>query len=206
MGELIPNGAKNGNATPKSTQQNGDIMVFDDINAFSMAVEALGVTLDIKSIRDLSTDFIGAEDNYLLLNFKEYGTDEPDNLLFLTDTKAYVYSKGHPQPQAAMAFEDVLSEPYGKSTVLCSLTISKVLDNHKLRLDTMIQKIRVLEDNFDLHEYRNMALEFDRLSDRLEEFHDVLIRLQERYYKQIETKYISFDYSVLLAESLSLQR
>ncbi len=206
MGELIPNGINNDSMASGSTQQNGDIMVFDDIDGFSKAVEVLGFTLDLSPILELNTDFIEASDKYLVFNIKEYGADEPNNLLFLTEDKAYVFSKGHPQPQAAQAFEDVLVKPYGKSTILCFLTLNKVLDNHKLRLDAMIQKIRTLEGKFDLHEYRDMALEFDQLSDRLEEFHDLLIRLQERYYRHIETQYISFDYNVLLAESLSLQR
>ncbi len=206
MGDIIPNSAKNGSTTPRVIQQNGDIMVFNDIDSFSMAVKALGFTLDLSPILELNTDFIEATDQYLVFNIKEYGTVELNNLLFLTEDKAYVYSKSHPQPQSTQAFEDILAKPFGKSTALCFLILDKVLNNHKLRLETMVQNIRKLEDKFDLYEYRAMALEFDRLSDRLEEFHDLLIRLQERCYKQIETQYISFDYNVLLAESLSLQR
>ena len=206
MGELISNGSKNGNGTDGISYQNGDILGFDNIDAFSKAVETLGFTLDFSSVIELNTDFTESSDKYLLCNVKEYGADDLNNLLFLTEKKAYIYSKDRLRPQAIQAFEDVLAKPFGKSTVLCFLTLNKVLDNHKLKLEAMVQKIRALEDKFDMTEYRNMGLEFDRLSDRLEEFYDLLIRLQERSYRQMDTQYISFDYRVLLAESVSLQR
>jgi hypothetical protein len=187
-------------------QQHRDILVFDNFDNFSRSVEGLGFDLDFPAIIELDIDFIQATDKYLLLNIKEYGVSEPNNILILTDEKSYVYSKGFPQLRAVQAFEDILAKPYGRGTILCFLTLNKVLDNHKTKLETMIKNIRSLELKFSIDEYRRLALEFDRLSDRLDEFHDLLIRLQERHYRQIQSQYISFDYNVLLAESTSLQR
>jgi Mg2+ and Co2+ transporter CorA len=43
------------------------------------------------------------------------------------------------------------------------------------------------------------------LSDRAEEFYDLLLRLQEARYPQVQTGYLSFYYGVFMAESQSLQ-
>ena len=83
--------------------------------------------------------------------------------------------------------------------------INQILSNHKQQLETLNRGIRKLEENYNHDEYRALSLEFERFSDRLEEFHDLIIGLQERRYKQVETQYIVFDYRVLIAESLSLQ-
>lgn len=190
----------------ESSSQHQDVLIFDTLARFSDVVKTIsGDALDLAQVVELNTDFIDATDQYLLLNIKEYGSEEPDSLLFITEDKAYALLNKQNQVQITRDFEEVLPRPFGKSTVLCFLVLNKILGNHKMRLEDFTRKIREIEKIFDYAEYRSLALEFERFSDRLEEFHDLLLRLQERSYKQVETKYISFDYRVLIAESLSLQ-
>lgn len=146
-----------------------------------------------------------ASEQYLLLNVKEYGVEKPDNMLFLTEDKAYAFSGNCPSPSAIKSFEGILTKPFGNSTILCFLILDKIIDNHKKQLEVFVEKIKKQEEDFDQVEYRKLNLEIERFSDRLEEFHDLLLELQERRYKQVQSHYISFDYRVLIAESLSLQ-
>ena len=195
-----------GEIPAKDMGQKSEFQFFGDIASFSKAVEsATGLTFNFASLTELTTDFIQASDQYLILNIKEYGSGQPDNLLFLTEDEAYTFSSEHPSPAAIKVFVDALDKPFGKSTILSFLILNKVLENHKRQQETLIKRITELEDIFDHVVYRNLSLEFERFSDRLEEFHDLLLGLQERRYKQVETRYISFDYRVLIAESLSLQ-
>ena len=188
------------------TYQTNEFLNFDNLAAFSRSVEmATGHVLDFQSVVDLQTDFLQATNEYLIINIKEYGGEEPDNLLFLTEDKAYVFSKKQLSLEVAKTFGDVLRKPFGKSTVLSFFILNKVSDNHKQKLEGLIQEINKLEDSFSHGEYRNLSLEFERFIDRLEEFHDLVLRLQERSYKQVDTQLIRFDYAVLIAESLSLQ-
>ncbi|MDO8578308.1 MAG: CorA family divalent cation transporter, partial [Dehalococcoidales bacterium] len=174
--------------------------------SFSKAIEtAAGVTFDLDSLIQLNTDFVEASEKYLLLNIKEYGVEKPDNMLFLIEDKAFVFSGSCPSPSAFKAFESILSKPSGISTIQCFLVLDKVVDNHKKQLEGFLDKIKTQEETFDQVENRKLNLEIERFSDRLEEFHDLLLELQERRYKQVQFHYISFDYRVLLAESLSLQ-
>jgi Mg2+ and Co2+ transporter CorA len=188
------------------TERMSGFHFFSDISVFSKEVEsATGLTLDFASVTELATDFLQATDQYLILNIKEYEGAQPNNLLFLTADKAFVFSNQMPSFESIKVFEDVLDKPFGRSTILLFLMLIKVSDNHKLKLENIIKGIRELELKFDHTAYRSISVEFERLSDRLEEFHDLLLGLQERRYKQMETQYISFDYRVLIAESLSLQ-
>jgi hypothetical protein len=188
------------------TKWQSEFLIFDDLAAFSGAVDAeTGEAIDLESVAHLHTDFIEATDRFLLLNIKEYSVEEPNNLLLLTEGKAFVFSKSPPQLQEAAEFADILQKPFGRSTVLCFLTLDKVLINHTAQLEMLVSRTARLEESFDHAEYRELALEFERLDDRLEEFHKLVLRLQERRYKQVETQQISFDYNVLIGESASLE-
>jgi Mg2+ and Co2+ transporter CorA len=202
MGELT---------SPQTTGGNGpeDKDVFHsypDVATFAKAIKtATGLTLDLKSVLELTTDFIQNTSVYMLLNVKEYGTKEPDNLLFLMEDRVYVCSRNAPSPAMVNAFEDVLQKSFGKSTIVSFLLINQILDNHVQKIDSLTREIRKLEENFSHDEYRALSLEFERFSDRLEEFHNLIIGLQERRHKFVEAQYIMFDYRVLIAESQSLQ-
>jgi Mg2+ and Co2+ transporter CorA len=180
--------------------------VFPDIPSFAKAIKTnYGLTFDFKSLVELNTDFSQVTSQYMLVDIKEYGSPKPDNLLFLTDDKVFICSESAPNLAMVNAFEDVLNQSFGKSTIIAFLLINKVLDNHAVYLETFNKNIRSLEENFDHEQYRALSLEFDRFTDRLEEFHNLIIGLQERRYKYIQTQYFPFDYRVLLAESQSLQ-
>jgi Mg2+ and Co2+ transporter CorA len=179
---------------------------YPDVVSFAGAIKAAtGLTLDLKSVLELTTDFTQVTSQYMLLNIKEYDSDKPDNLLFLTEEKVYVCSRNVPSPAVVKAFEDVLQKSFGKGTIVSFLVINQILDIHIQKLESLIKGIRKLEENFDHDGYRALSLEFERFSDRLEEFHNFIIGLQERRYKYVETQYIMFDYRVLIAESQSLQ-
>jgi Mg2+ and Co2+ transporter CorA len=180
--------------------------VFDDLVSFSKAIEtAAGITFDLASLLQLNIDLVEASEQYLLLNIKEYGVEKPDNMLFLAEDKAYAFSGNYPLPSAIKPFEGILAKPFGNSTILCFLVLDKIVDNHKRQLEAFVDKIRKQEEDFDHVEYGKLNLEIEHFSDRLEEFHDLLLELQERRYKQVQSHYISFDYRVLIAESLTLQ-
>lgn len=200
MGEVISHGVE-GSGTPS------ELLAFDSLAAFSKAVkEATGVAFDLASVTELGTDFVQVSDSYLLLNVKEYGVEAPDNLLFLTEDKNYVFSRKPPSLEGAKGFEDVFTKPFGKSTVFVFITLDEVLESYKRGLEVLLGLLKKLEDSFDITEYRQLGLEFERFSDRLEEFNELLLRLQARRCKQVETQYISFDYNILISEASALQR
>ncbi len=206
MEEATNQGPKEKEVTAQTNHQTGQFQVFDDLVSFSRAIEtATGLTFDLASLIQLNTDFIEASEQYLLLNIKEYGGEKPDNMLFFSEEKAYAFSSNCLSLSEIKTFEDVLGKPYGMSTIICFLVLDKVMDHHKERLEGFVEKIRKQEEDFDRVEYRKLSLEIQHFGDRLEKLHDLLLELQERRYKQMQTRHITFDYRVLIAESLSLQ-
>jgi hypothetical protein len=206
MGETINRGDKDKGPGADAPYQPGQCQVFSDLAEFSKSIEAAaGVTFDLTSLVQLNTDFVQAADKYLLLNVKEYGVEKPDHMLFLMEDKAFTFSGSCPSPLAMQPFEGILTKPFGISTAICFLVLDSIVDNHKKQLEGFLDKIKKQEEEFDHVGYLKLNVEIERFSDRLEEFHDLLLELQERRYKPVQTQYISYDYRVLLAESLSLQ-
>ncbi|MBI4258660.1 MAG: magnesium transporter CorA family protein [Thaumarchaeota archaeon] len=188
----------------QATSLRPGIQLFDNINAFSKAIENEGFSFDFPSITELNTNFLQSAEKYLIVNIKDYDNDDPNNLLFMNGEKAFLYSKSPPRPETFHPFENVCNKPRGRSTVLTFLILNKAAISYKKRLETLIAGIKELEQHYDATKYRELVLDFNRLYDRLEDFDDIVLRLEESPIKEVETRYLSFDYSVLIAESHGL--
>ncbi|MFH1327535.1 MAG: CorA family divalent cation transporter [Candidatus Bathyarchaeota archaeon] len=181
-----------------------DLQFFDDVDLFTIAVEDAGFNIDFLSVIRLNTTFLKPSEKYLILNIKDYDDEDPNNLIFLYEEKAFLYSKKHPTPNMFEAFKNVCNKLYGVGTVLVFLTLNKALTSYKTKLENLINSIKKLEQTFELKEYRDTLLEFERLFDRIEDFNDIIIRLEERSIKEVNIQHISFDYSILIAETKNL--
>ena len=204
MDERINHNETGQNETETEKEQKSEILTFVDLGSFTKAVESeTSFVIDFASVTGLNTDFLQSSEKYLILNIKDL-EDEPNNLLFLTQDKAFLFAKRQPPQEAFKAFQKVLHRRFGTNTILAFLTLDRVLEGYKKRLEGFISVIKELEEHFESKKYRDLTFEFLQLNDRLEEFHDLLLTLQERSYKEVQTRYISFDYNVLIAESQSL--
>jgi Mg2+ and Co2+ transporter CorA len=180
--------------------------VFPDVKSFSAAIKnAFGVDEDLAPVLELNTDFSQVTSQYLLMNIKEYNNPRPDNLIFMTEDKVFVCSQNTPTPIMIKEFEDVMEKSFGKSTIIAFLVINQIMDKLTQYLETLGKGVRKQEEEFNHDAYRALSLEFERYSDRVDELYNLIIGLQERRYKQIQTQYIVFDYRVLIAEIQTLQ-
>lgn len=191
--------------TTRAVNGRSDVVYFDDLAEFSKAVEAAtGVSVDFAELVLLNTNFLEQTEQYMVLNVKEEADPDPNNLVFLRAEGSFVYTKRQPKPESFREFERLYARPFGRTTVLAFLLLNKALMSYKARLDALLPATRDLDQNFDQTRYRDLLNTNDRLQDRLEDFHELLVRLQERAFKQVETRYLSFDWNVLLAESQTL--
>ncbi len=200
-----PNRPENPQLGEFSSCMVGDFYIFNDLNTMTQAVtKAANIEFDFNSVVALTSDFLEATERYLILNIKDSGRINADNLLFLTGDQAFLYTKNPPAIEAYQPYQDICGKPNGRGTVLTFLVLNKVLGTYKKTLEALVVQTRELEQQFDSKTYRGMTLEFEFLIDRLDDFNDLLLRLQETHYKEVETRYISFDYSILMAEVSSL--
>jgi Mg2+ and Co2+ transporter CorA len=191
--------------TQNSAEFKANFFIFNDLGAFERAiVSEFKVNINFDSVIELSSDFLQSDEDYMILNVKDNVAQEPNNFLFLTREKAFLFVKKPFSIEPARIYQNVLSQPYGPSTVLAFIVLTKVLNSYKARLESLIVEIKELENKFDLKRYRDLSLEVERRQDRLEELYDLVLKLQERTYPQVNTEYISFDYRVLIAETNSL--
>ena len=205
MNELADPGPTGGDSIRVAQPQNS-FQAIEDLGAFSKAVEsALGHSFDFLSLTRLNTNFLQSSDQYLVLNVKDVDAEDTDNLLFLTENEVFLYAKKAPAPDALKPFEGLMAEPFGPGTVITFVVLNKVLESFKRWIENLIGQIRELEQDFDYARYRDLSLRLERFDDMLEEFHDLLLKLEERSVKQVDTRVISIDYSILIAENLSLQ-
>jgi hypothetical protein len=205
MNEQVGPGTRGANLVKSGQPENG-FLVTDDLGAFSKAVESTtGLSFDFVPLTRLNTNFLQSSDQYLILNVKDVDVEDPNNLLFLTDSEVFLYAKKPPAPDALKPFEGILAKPFGRSTVITFVVLNKVLESCKGWIEYLIGQVRELEQNFDYARYRDLSLRFERFDDMLEELHDLLLKLEERSVKRVDTRAISVDYSILIAENLSLQ-
>jgi Mg2+ and Co2+ transporter CorA len=197
--------------TDNSFFTNG-IHAYDNLADFANAItKVTGIDFKLDSVIGLNSDFSQSTEQYLLLNVKEYKKEQGEdlnlnnNLLFLTDDGVYFYSQEPLSMDTLKVFQDLLLKPFGKSTALTFVILDRALETYDSRLDILSNRLMKLEGEFSRNEYLRLGLEFERFSDRLDEFRSLLIKLQERRIKQVETSYISFDYGILIAEASSLQ-
>ncbi len=182
-------------------------MVFDELADFSRAVSTStgSEERDFTELVKLVTNFTEATDQFLILNLKEEGETDINNILFLRSEGTIVYTKHPPKLEIFREFERLYSRPFGRTTVIAFVYLNKCLLSYKTRLDTLLPAIRELNTEFDQVKYRDLLAVNEVLSDRVEDFHELLVRLQERAFRHVETRYLSFDWGVLLTESQTLQ-
>lgn len=184
----------------------GQFELFNDLKKFATTIEEnTGFSFDFSDLVELATDFMQSTNDYLILYFRTRISDTPYFLLFLTQTQAFLYSEKTPSYESYKDLEDICDKPYGRATALAFIILNKVLDSYKDELDKVVQVMQELEQHFELKRYREINFELERLTDRMEDFHSLCLRLQETRIKQIDTRLISFDYSVFLAESMVMQ-
>lgn len=191
--------------TTRPNNGRNDTVFSDDLAQFTKAVEAAtGLTVDFAELLQLNTNFVEQTDQYLILNVKEEAELDPNNLMFLRAEGSFIFTKRAPRPESFREFEPLYTRPFGRPTVLAFVILNKALLSYKTRLDALAPAVRDLDQNFDQPRYRELLNVNDRLQDRLEDFHELLVRLQERAFKQVETRYLSFDWNVLITETQTL--
>jgi magnesium transporter len=177
-----------------------ELRIFSDLHEFSKSVEESGFRFDFQSLRELTSTFMDYSEQHIVLSIKDYDLDDPDKILFLSEQKAFLYSKKPPPKQLFDSFSKLQTRPYGSSTILFFTVVDGIELSYKRRLDAIIASMRELETHYTVRRYHDLTIELERLADRLEDLLDIIIRVKERSIKIIQTKYISFDYSVLTAE------
>lgn len=175
------------------------LLVFDDLKSFSKAIEAgEGFIFDFASLTELKVNSLLGSEQHLIVNIKSSNDQENDNLLFLTKREAFLFTKKMPDLQESWMFADIMSKPFGCSTILTYLTLKEVKDSYEYKLETLRLKTHEIENNFESGKYKDFISEFKSAEDGVKDFYGLVIKFQDTKIKEVETSYISVEYSELV--------
>ncbi len=176
------------------------IRTFFDFNEFRQAALDLGLEMDLQALTNLDVLFFESYRNFLILNIRDYG-ENPNNLLILSRENSLLYSQKQFTSRDYKLFRLSMREPFGESTVIVFLALREVLNNYSARFEQLHADLDQVERTLDVDKLDEIGKAFRKLSDKLEDFVDLLIKLRDRKVPQVNTKYVSYDYNVLTGKA-----
>lgn len=174
-------------------------MVFTDLNKFSEEVAKRDLGVDVGALLSFPSNYVKQLPRGLVMKISDYDED-PYKILIFFDTCILVYTCKPISRFELDVYDDVIHKPRGLTTVLTLLLLSQSVETFNRKREKMLELFRSLEQNFDEKVQRELTYQYESYYDRLEELSEILLKLEERSIPQVETNYVTFDYSILLAE------
>jgi Mg2+ and Co2+ transporter CorA len=179
------------------------IKAYNDFKEFESEAEKLGVQEDLRALLTLDANFVERYRNYVLVNLKDYDR-EPNNLLVLSYETNLVFSGKQFTERDFSLFRFTVRKKYGESTVLALLALRKVLQNYTNSFEKLSEQIDKLEERPDIGQLQDVSRYLRKLTDRVEDFVDVLTKLEERRIREVNTQYVSYDWDLLNTQAQHL--
>lgn len=181
------------------------IWTFTNFGDFEKEAREMGVEEDLRALLTVDLLFVECYKNYTIINMRDYKPD-PNNILVLSHDKSLLYSAREVEERDFHLYKKIFPKYFGESTALALITARYVLDNYAARFEQFNAEIDELAEM----EYPNL----DRLSsvgkrlriltDKVEDFLDLLIKLEDRKIREVNTGYVSYDYDVIVAKARNL--
>jgi Mg2+ and Co2+ transporter CorA len=179
------------------------IRSFTSFQEFEEAAKGIGVDVDLNALLRLDITFIEPYPNYVVINLRDYG-NIPNNMLVLTPKASLLYSDKQFTDRDYSIYKQALRRKYGEATVLSFLALSEVLKSYSAKFSEIDKQIDRFGVNSSLEKIEETARELRMFADRMEDFVNLLISLEDRKVDFIHTKVLAYDFDVLLAKSRHL--
>ncbi len=179
------------------------IYTFSDFSDFEKRVRASGVSEDLRSLLVLDLNFFENYGSYAVLNLRDYSS-EPNNLMVLSDSDCFYLGGKEINGEQLKFFKYTLKKKYGESTVLALLVMKNVLTSYTGEFEKINAEIDRQEEVLNAQEIERLGRRLRKVGDKVEDFLDLLIKLEDRDVREVNTGYVSYDYDVLLAKARHL--
>lgn len=174
--------------------------VFTNFAEFNREVKEAGLKVNLKELTLLDYNFLQTYDNFTIINIRDYDK-EPNNLIILSPKKTFFYGGKDFVNGNLRQFSNILNKKYGESTAITFLVLEAVLTNYTTEFESLRKELVELEQNLNIDRIEEEGRRLRKLIDRLEDFFDILIRLEERKLAEFDSKLISYDYNILTSEA-----
>ena len=176
------------------------IQTFTKFDEFAAAARDAGVDVNLEDLLRLDLLFFEPYKKYLIINLKQYGESQNNILILSKDANLYYSSSKLPRRDLRL-YKAVLTKKNGESTVLAQVALRRALKNYSATFSRIDSKIDSFGKNSSLESIEETTELLRKVSDRVEDFLSLLMSLEDRRIKEVETKYLSYDYDVVLARS-----
>ncbi len=176
------------------------IRTFSDFNEFRNAALELGVEVDLEALTKLGVLFFEPYKNFLILNVRDYG-ENPNNFLLLSKFESLFYSDKQFTSRDYKLYRLTMRQPFGESTVICLLAMREAMNSFSKKFEELHNRLDETEKNLDVDALDELGKSFRKLSDKLDDFVDLLLKLRDRKIPQVNTKYVSYDFNILAGKA-----
>ncbi|MBI5228794.1 magnesium transporter CorA family protein [Candidatus Micrarchaeota archaeon] len=180
------------------------INIHDDFGEFEQEARSMGIESDLRALLNLDFLYFFQEESYVIVNLRDYGT-EPNNVLILSAEKNILYSQKKIEEKDFKLFSKTMKRPYGESTAVSIIILKRVLENYSERFEQINAQIDACEEkSVSLEEVERIARNLRKLTDRVEDYLDIMLKLEDRKVREVETAYVKYDFHVLLGTARHL--
>jgi len=174
--------------------------LFTDFGDFEKEVEELGLKVDLKELTSFDYNFIQIYDKFTLINLRDY-SKEQNKIILLSPKGAFIYGDIPITESQLKNFNSTLKKKQGESTVVTFLVLDFILLNYKAEFENIRRRIIQLEQSLEINKIEEEGNILRKLIDRLEDFGDIIIKIEERKIEEFNSNLIKYDYSILTTES-----
>ncbi|NYZ77800.1 magnesium transporter CorA family protein [Candidatus Micrarchaeota archaeon] len=179
------------------------IETFTNFERFEAEAKKLGVEVDLRALLTLDFLFLEQYKDFVILSLRDY-EKEPSNIVILSLDKNLMYSGKEFADRDFRMFSYTIQKKYGESSVLTYLVSKAVLESYTKKFEELNDLIDEFEAGHELDRFEDTSISLRKTMDRVEDFLNILITLEERKIRQVNTAFISYDYELLISRTRHL--
>ncbi len=176
------------------------IKFFTKIPDFRKELKEEDIDIPIGSILNLDFPFVENRKNFTVITVPDYSSEDSENVVVMAKDRVLVFSGKDLNP-AGKNFRDAIRKKHGESTIVTFLLLKNVVKNYSKEFENIRGIMNELDVKPILEEIEKSGKQLRRLTDRMEELVQLIMKLKERDIEYFEPLLISFDYEILQSEA-----
>ena len=182
------------------------IETFTDFKQLKHKAQEIGVGVNLDELLAIDIVFLESYEDYLIISVKDYAPTQglSSNILILSEKHVLLYSDKTFGEKDYKMFRFTLQKQFGESTVISLLTLREIFNNYQNAFKGFDDKIDALEVSYDLDEAEATTIKLRKLANRVEDFVNLLVSLEERKIRQVDTGLVAYDYRLTITKAQHL--
>lgn len=184
------------------------IETFTDFQQFKHKAQEIGVGVNLDELLAVDIIFLESYEDYLIISIKDYSQNTSNglssNILIVSEKHVLLYSDKTFGEKDYKMFRFTLQKQFGESTVLTLLTLREIFNNYQNAFKIIDEKIDTLELAYSIDDAEENTVRLRKLTNRIEDFVHLLVSLEERKIRQVDTSLVAYDYRLTITKAQHL--